>query len=287
MLGVPLRAGSLYPGTENDAGAFRDVGLVDRLHAAGCDAIDGGDVELPSFLPHHSVPPIRNWPAPRIAWDAIALRVRETLREAGRLPLLVGCDCSVVVASVQALMASGAQNIHVLYVDGDLDASAPDPRQMHSAASCALWLLTRASPFWTGPALPPQAVTLLGPDTNRPGNEAPPAGMHMLSLADIRERGPRAAARRALAGVAADAQVILHFDIDVLAETSLAAAYFPHEAGLTLEEAAEMFAILSSDRRVRIIEISEYSSLRDEKRLLAGALADVLAGGLSRRRAAA
>src|SRR5262245_28456686 len=72
VLGVPCRTGSLYPGSENDAQPYRDVGLIARLQAAGCQAIDDGDVAIPSYLPHHTIPPIRSWPGPRIVWDCVA-----------------------------------------------------------------------------------------------------------------------------------------------------------------------------------------------------------------------
>ena len=60
---MPLRAGSLLPGNENDAQAYREAHLVERLREAGCSVVDDGDVAIPSYLPHHSIPPIRNWPA--------------------------------------------------------------------------------------------------------------------------------------------------------------------------------------------------------------------------------
>jgi hypothetical protein len=40
VLGVPLRAGSLVPGSENDAQAYRDARLVARLRAGGATAVD-------------------------------------------------------------------------------------------------------------------------------------------------------------------------------------------------------------------------------------------------------
>jgi arginase len=281
MLGVPLRAGSLYPGSEDDARAFRDVHLVEQLRDAGVEAVDAGNVAIPSFLPHHAIPPIRNWPAPRIAWDSIASRLEECLRQPLCLPLLVGCDCSVVIASAQALQRSGASDIHVLYVDGDLDAAAPDAMQMHSAASCALWLLTHASMFWQGPVLPPENVTILGPAVDSASADA--AGMRLTTLNDVRKLGPRDAALRALAQIPKNAQVLLHFDIDVLQEARFPAAYFPHAQGLSVSEAAELFGVLSGDPRVRIIEVSEYSELRDQDRTLARSLTDIVKRGLSAR----
>src|SRR6185369_2943482 len=71
ILGVPLRAGSLLPGNENDAQAYREVQFLALLQAVGCKAVDDGDVAIPSYLPHHSIPPIRSWPAPRIAWECV------------------------------------------------------------------------------------------------------------------------------------------------------------------------------------------------------------------------
>src|SRR6478752_4320006 len=110
ILGVPLRAGSLLPGNENDAQAYREVELVARLQAVGCKAIDDGDVAIPSYLPHHSIPPIRNWPAPRIAWECVRDRVEPLLRQANQVPLLIGCDCSVVVGTTEALTRASGQD---------------------------------------------------------------------------------------------------------------------------------------------------------------------------------
>jgi arginase family enzyme len=75
---------------------------------------------------------------------------------------LIGCDCSIVIGTVQALQQAGAEEVHVLYVDGDFDDAAPDPRRCQSAAAMAIWLLTRESAFWPGPALPPSRVRVIG-----------------------------------------------------------------------------------------------------------------------------
>src|SRR5262245_10515488 len=103
VFGVPFRTGSFHPGSEHESAAWRDAGLLGRLRAPGCAAVDEGDLAIPSYLPHHLVPPIRNWPGPRIVWDLLAGRLTPCLREPGRLPLLIGCDCSVVVGTAQAL----------------------------------------------------------------------------------------------------------------------------------------------------------------------------------------
>lgn len=275
LLGVPLRSGSLYPGSENDARAYRDAGLLARLTSAGRRVVDDGDVAIPSYLPHHTIPPVRNWPGPRIAWDCVDGRVAPILAQPGHVPLLIGCDCSVVVGTTQAL-ARAASDVHVLYVDGDFDDAAPDPEHYRSAAALALWLLTHASPFWTGPPLRPSQVTVIGASVA----SASGARVRALPLADLRRLGPRGAARQALADVPASATIVLHVDIDVLGKAEMPAAYFPHADGLSLEEAGALLRPLLADPRIRIIELAEYAALADPERRSVGRLVELLAGAL-------
>src|SRR5215472_19296960 len=96
VFGVPLRNGWLLPGNENDAQAYRHKHLLARLPAVGSKAVDDGDVAVPSYLPHRSIPPIRSWPGPRIVWDGVSERITPALQQFGQVPLLIGCDCGVV-----------------------------------------------------------------------------------------------------------------------------------------------------------------------------------------------
>ena len=276
VLGVPLRTGSLYPGSENDAQAYREAGLLARLQRAGRRAVDDGDVVIPSYLPHHAIPPIRSWPGPRIAWDCVDERVTALLAQPGAVPLLVGCDCSIVVGTTQALARGASRDVHVIYIDGDFDDAAPDPARCQSAAASAVWLLTHQSPFWSGPPLRPSQVTVVG--WSRPSLSG--AEMRSVSLADLRRSGPRDAATRMLETIPASAPILVHLDVDVLRKADMPAAYFPHDEGLRLAEAAEVLAAVLPDPRIRLIEVSEYASLRDLDQRYAGALVDLLAGAL-------
>jgi arginase family enzyme len=240
ILGVPLRSGSLYPGSENDAQAYRDARLLERLRAVECNAVDDGDVAIPSYLPHHSIPPVRSWPGPRIAWDCVSDRIAPYLGQPGHLPLLIGCDCSVVVGTTQALQRS-QRDVHVLYLDGDFDDAAPAPERCQSAAAMALWLLTHDSPFRPGPPLRPSEVTVIGWTAPSRSEEA---RMGSVSLADLRRSGPREAARQALATVSPSASVVVHLDVDVFRQRDMPAAYFPHTEGLSLTEGREVLGVL-------------------------------------------
>jgi arginase len=276
VLGVPLRTGSLYPGSENDARPYREAGLITRLQAGGRTVVDDGDLALPSYLPHHAIPPIRSWPGPRIAWDLVGERLAPLLGQQGHVPVLIGCDCSIVVGTTQAL-ARAAGEVHVLYVDGDFDDAAPDAGRCQSAAALAVWLLTSGAPFCTAPLAPSQ-VTVVG--ASAPSQSQPPP--RSVSLADVRRVGARDAARRALDGVPAAAAILVHLDIDVFNAQAMPAAYFPHAEGLALAEGAELLGVLLADPRVRVVEIAEYASLRDGDQRCVRDLADLLAAALPR-----
>jgi arginase len=261
ILGVPFRTGSLYPGNENDAQAYREASLVERLSAVGCKVMDAGDIAIPSYLPHHLVPPIRSWPGPRIVWEIVSEKVLETLGQPGQIPLLIGCDCSVVVGTANALRGS-FEEVHVIYIDGDFDDAAPVSAQCQSAASCATWFLTHDSAWSLGSALKPSQVSQVGWTRSAQTKQA---GVHSFSLADVRRVGPRQLALQVLAAVPASAAILLHLDIDVFRSGDLPAAYFPHAEGLSLKEGTELLGVFLRDARVRVIEVSEYATLRDRE----------------------
>jgi arginase len=101
-----------------------------------------------------------------------------------------------------------------------------------------------------------------------------------VSLADVRRTGVQEAARQALAAIPDSAPILLHFDIDVLRKQEMPAAYFPHKEGMTLSEAQELLGVVLRDSRIRIIEVSEYASLRDLDQTFVSKLVSLLSEGL-------
>jgi arginase len=253
--------------------------LLARLQAVGCQAVDEGEVAIPSYLPHHTIPPIRSWPGPRIAWDCVSEHLVPHLEQDGHVPLLIGCDSSIVVGTTQALSRVRTEDVHVLYVDGDLDDAAPDATRCQSAAALAVWLLTHGDPFWAGPPLRPSELTVIGASG---ASLSAQSGLGSLTLSDIRRSGPREAARQALQTVPASAPIILHLDVDVLRQQDMPAAYFPRTEGLSWPEAQGLLGGLLSDPRIQIIEIAEYASLRDPDQRWVSKIVELLAEGLKR-----
>ena len=198
------------------------------------------------------------------------------LRTPAEIPLLIGCDCSIVVGTTHAL-ARAAGDVHVLYIDGDFDDAPPDPARCQSAAAMAVWLLTRASAFWPGPPLRPSQVTVIG--WTNPSQE-PVSGVGSVPLTEIRRAGARAAAQQVLGDIPASTSILVHFDIDVLRQADMPAAYFPHREGLSMSETTELLGVLLGDPRVRLVEIAEYAALRDLEQRHVRALVDLLVGSL-------
>lgn len=279
VLGVPLRSGSFIPGNEDDAGAYRDAGLVGRLVDAGIRAVDEGDVDVPSYLPHHAIPPIKNWPGPRVVWDCIGESIAPHLRRPGRIPLLVGADCSVVAGTTQALMRACGKDVYVIYVDGDTDGAPPRADRCMSAAYMSLWLATKESPFRDGPTLDPSQVAVVGWSGDQGSGQT---GLGSLSLEEARRLGIGEAARRTLRSIPDTAPVLVHFDVDVLHPKEMPAAYFPHEDGLSLAECRELLGLVLADPRVKLIEVTEYASLRDPDHGNVSAIIELLTHGLRR-----
>jgi len=84
-----------------------------------------------------------------------------------------------------------------------------------------------------------------------------------------------------LDAIPSSASILIHLDVDVFNRHQMPAAYFPHDGGLTPGEGAELFAGLARDPRVRLIEVTEYASLRDPDLIWAGELVSLLAAGLA------
>jgi arginase len=172
------------------------------------------------------------------------------------------------------------EGVHILYLDGHIDGVAPEPERCSSGAMMALWLTTQASPFRAGPTLRPSQVTVLGWTDDQ---HSVLMGLQSLPIAEVRRLGPGEAASQALQAIPAAAPILLHFDIDVLNKQEMPASYFPPTVGLRIAEAQELLGIILADSRVRIIEVTEYASLRDLDQSSVSIIVELLAAGLRRQ----
>jgi len=115
-------------------------------------------------------------------------------------------------------------------------------------------------PFPSRPNAQTFQVTVIGWTNDQ---HSVPMELQLLPLTEVRRLGPTDAAHRALQGIPVAAPILLHFDIDVLSKQEMPASYFPHAEGLSIAEVQELLGIILADARVRIVEVTEYASLRD------------------------
>src|SRR5256886_4260478 len=120
VLGVPTSAGSHNPGQDKAPAAWRAAGLIGALQAAGLDVEDRGDLEATPYRPGEPDGGLRD--ADRVA--EVARRVATevaSIRAAGRLPLVLGGDCTITLGALDGFGEGG-----LVYFDGDADLATPE-----------------------------------------------------------------------------------------------------------------------------------------------------------------
>src|SRR2546421_5852285 len=120
VLGVPPSAGAHNPGQDKAPAAWRAAGLIGALQAAGLDVEDRGDLEATPYRPGEPDGGLRD--ADRVA--EVARRVATevaSIRAAGRLPLVLGGDCTITLGALDGFGEGG-----LVYFDGDADLATPE-----------------------------------------------------------------------------------------------------------------------------------------------------------------
>ena len=238
VLGVPTSAGSHNPGQEKAPAAWRAAGLIDALRTAGLDVEDRGDLPAAPYRPVEPADGLRD--ADRVA--EVARRVAAevaAIRGAGRLPLVLGGDCTITLGALEGFGEGG-----LVYFDGDADLTTPERSgsavadtmgMTHMLGGGSSRLARLGSRY---PLLRPGQVVLSA--STRPSWT--PASGPSLAAPGAGPRGaadPAGEARRARAYLDRRCDsYLVHFDVDVLHTGLFPLANFPHFAGLTLDQAA-------------------------------------------------
>lgn len=268
VIGAPTSAGAFSAGQEDAPAALRDAGLLEALIAAGVDAVDLGDIPRFAWRPDPSSPRAMNVRAVRQAAEAVAERVRAA-RRAGRLPLVIGGDCTVELGTVLGF-ADLADRPGLVYFDPHPDLNTPE-----SVTDGALdWMgvahlldLPGAVDELAGlgprrPLLDRRSLLLLGAsDTrSRPGERAviERLGLMLVSEADLlRDPGPIAAdAVRRLTDTGET--YLVHFDVDAIdfADAPLS-ENTDRNVGLTLDGALEALAAVLAVPGLAALTVTE------------------------------
>jgi arginase len=280
LIGIPIFSGAYVSGTELAPEALRAAGLVSRLQEKEMYVTDHGNVKLPDYLPRHNIPPVRNWPAPRMVWDLLRTEAQGWFR-GNEFTLLLGGDCSLVVGTAAGLKRVFPEQAYLLVIDGHLDTMKPSSSRCIGAAGMGLWFLLHGTEMWVEPSgWTPEQISVAGvqkmPDETY--------GIPITTLQQLRETGIAESADSLLRSIPADAKILVHFDVDVMHKEAMPAAYSPSETGLGMEEAEELLGRILSDERVVGLEVTEFSALRDTTGEQGARLASLLADCLKYRK---
>ena len=276
VLGVPTSAGSHNPGQEKAPAAWRAAGLIGELQAAGLDVEDRGDLEATPYRPVEPDGGLRDTDRVAEVIRRVASEVA-AIRAAGRLPLVLGGDCTITLGALDGFGGGG-----LVYFDGDADLTTPERSASAVADTMGMThMLGGGSPRLARlgaryPLLRPGQVVLFGFD---------PAELDTGEWTELVSRhlyaAPAPAVRADPAGEAQRARgyldrrsvsYLVHFDVDVLHTGLFPLANYPHFAGLTLDEVSACLNEFARGERFGGLVITEVNPDHDPSGQLLRAL---------------
>jgi arginase len=268
LLGVPSSAAAHGPGQEKAPVALRRAGLPERLTAAGARVVDYGDLPVTRWRPDPRQRRPHNLQAVLDVLHETSTRVGEILAH-GRIPLVLGGDCSLTIAVMAAFRDRGIEPA-LLYMDGGVDLFTPatNPTGILDSMGVAHLLDepgTTAELAGLGPSRPllrDDRLLLFG-YTDYPGAEHDVLvrrNLAGLPAEQIHGR-PEQAAEQALARMRASAdRFLVHLDVDVVDFLDLPVADIPlHNEGLTFDEAMRCLTVFARNQGLAGLTITEFN----------------------------
>jgi arginase len=262
VIGAPTSAGAYAPGQEDGPEALRAAGLLDAL---GPDAHDAGDVERFRWRPDPERPRAANLSAVAERARQLAARVAKALDDDGRV-LVLGGDCTTGVGTVAGFTGRDAG---LVYLDRHADLNVPA-----STIDGALdWMgvahmlgIEGAEPELAGiagapPLLAPERIAFLGLAPVTPPEQAviDDLALPVVPL-DRTVTDPAGAAREALEALEDCAEIVVHFDVDVLDFLDAPLAENTDRApGLPLSAAGTLLEELFLNPRTRALTVTEFN----------------------------
>jgi arginase len=274
---------------------LRALGIVERFGAE-----DLGDVVPPAYRDFVKPPnnAVRNEREVESFSRELAGRIASALRSK-RFPLVLGGDCSVVLASLLGARMAGRSRVGLLYVDAHGDFASPQESRSGSAASMCLSLAvgrgdsTLARLDGGRPLVAPEDVAIiLRRDDDEPyyGQDAIRA-LPILDITDesVRDAGIESTAAAALERVAPPELdgFWIHVDADAIDPREVPAVDSPTPGGLGIADMAALLLPFVRHPKALGLELTIYDPELDPERTSAARLVDLLQRTLGSGRAAA
>jgi arginase len=282
LIGAPTSAAALRGGHEKAPAALRAAGLVERLREAGFEVADLGDALQQVFQSDDEHPRARNVAALVKSLNDLRPRVEAAVKT-GALPLIIGGDCSVALATIAGARRYYKQ-VNLVYIDADADLNIPASTPSGIVDGMVVsHIVGRGAPelvrFWGEPPLVREAdVVLFGYHRLDHPEEAALARspMRRFRAEDVRRMGASAAARSAVQQLHAGKQeFVLHFDVDAISADEFPATNYAG-GSLSLNEIREALKVFAAEPNVVAFEITTYNPDLDTNGAYAKTLIDLI-----------
>jgi arginase len=270
------------PGTAKAPEALREAGLYTRLAAEG--AADAGVVLPGRYRPDTRPGQVRNQDAILEHAARLAARIRAQL-DADRAPLVLGGDCSLLLAAGLALRPRGRYGL--VHLDGHTDFRHPG-NSTDCASLAGEDLAAAVGLHWPAISAAGGAAPHFRPaDTVHAGCRDDDEGLaeagavlgQVIPARRIRQDGAAATAAAVLATVAASPLdgYWLHLDVDILDPAIMPAVDSPAPGGLAPAELTALLAALAP--RASGAQVTVFDPDLDPGGQHAALLASILATG--------
>jgi arginase len=288
LLGSPSSAAAMTAGHEGAPAALRSAGLIERLRSIGYEVEDFGDDPVQLSKPDEESPRARNISSVLAALNALKPRV-ELAVKASALPLIIGGDCSVALATIAAVRRY-FRNVALIYMDRDADLNTPATTQSGCLDGMVVSHITGRGAaelvrFWSEPPLVRDPdVALFGVARLDPPEQESldRSTLRRYLASDVTRTGAAAAARTAVERIHSEKnEFVLHLDVDVIG--GFAATNYPGEGGLTLDDVRAALEVFATHPHLAAIEVTAYNPTKDPDGSGAKLLIDLLADVLEKR----
>ncbi len=287
-LGLERADPAVVPGAAQLPQALKAAGLAEAIGAE-----DAGEVPAPTQydVVRDVGSGVRH--VNELATYAVALadRVEEVVR-GGRLPVVLGGDCSVVFGIALALKRIGRYGL--VFIDGHSDFYPPKFSTTGGAAGMDLWIATGGEPAAIAnvegrrPLIERGDAVLVG---HRDAQERITAGAPDPAASGLGGVFDLDAVRKLGADYAVDAilerlplrdldGIWVHIDADVLDDAVMPAVDARQPGGLSYKELTDIVRRLVGSRTVAGVDVTIFDPSRDPTGAMAQALSDALAAGL-------
>ncbi|MEJ8661580.1 arginase family protein [Streptomyces sp. MS1.AVA.4] len=288
IIEAPSVLGLRPSGVQDLPAALLDAGL-----SAHPGTVHAGRIEAPAYDPRRDADTGVLNPGGIAQYSVRLADAVGAVLDAGRFPVVLGGDCSILLGNLLALRRRGRYGL--LFLDGHTDFYQPSAEPTGEAASMELALATGRGPRLLtdlegrGPLLRDEDVVAFGfrdsAESSRDGMQPLPPQLHAIDLDGVRATGAATAARRAIDRLTAgeNAGYWVHLDVDILDDAIMPAVDYRIPGGLTWQELESVLLTALGDERAAGLDVTIFNPRLDPDGSIAVRLTECLNRALSAR----